>query len=233
MSEAITFLTSRRVLGTWDLEALAGLLVALSIGTILSYLLRWHYIRFGNAFADRRAFSRNFVTITLAVTLIIAIIKGSMALSLGLVGALSIVRFRTPIKDPEELTYLFLCVALGIGLGAKRLLFTSAAFGFILLVMAIRGRARQGLGRASMFLEIDIAGPAGTATTLAEIAALVQETFTHSQPRRFEARATGVVASFSVVREDGGRVAELTQTVQQRWPEAGITLLDPEHELGA
>ena len=55
---------------------------------------------------------------------IITIVKSSLALSLGLVGALSIVRFRSAIKDPEELTYLFLCIAIGLGLGANQLLVT-------------------------------------------------------------------------------------------------------------
>ena len=50
--------------------------------------------------------------------IIITIVKSSIALSLGLVGALSIVRFRAAIKEPEELTFLFICIAIGVGLGA-------------------------------------------------------------------------------------------------------------------
>tara|TARA_B100000959_G_scaffold272031_1_gene320892 strand:+ start:91 stop:627 length:537 start_codon:yes stop_codon:yes gene_type:complete len=49
---------------------------------------------------------------------VIAVVKSSLALSLGLVGALSIVRFRAAIKDPEELVYLFLCIGIGLALGA-------------------------------------------------------------------------------------------------------------------
>ena len=52
--------------------------------------------------------------------LVIAVVKSSLALSLGLVGALSIVRFRTPIKEPEELAYIFLAIALGLCLGADQ-----------------------------------------------------------------------------------------------------------------
>ena len=50
--------------------------------------------------------------------MVIVVVKSSLALSLGLVGALSIVRFRTPIKEPEELGYLFLTIAIGLGFGA-------------------------------------------------------------------------------------------------------------------
>ena len=59
------------------------------------------------------------------VFLVIMVVKSSLALSLGLVGALSIVRFRTPIKEPEELVYLFLAIAIGLGLGAGQVLITT------------------------------------------------------------------------------------------------------------
>ena len=54
----------------------------------------------------------------------ITIVKSSLALSLGLVGALSIVRFRAAIKEPEELVYLFLIIATGLGCGAGQLKIT-------------------------------------------------------------------------------------------------------------
>ena len=60
-----------------------------------------------------------------------------MALSLGLVGALSIVRFRTPIKEPEELAYLFISIAAGLGLGANQTIPTIVSVIFILVSMTI------------------------------------------------------------------------------------------------
>lgn len=51
--------------------------------------------------------------------MIVTIVKGSLALSLGLVGALSIVRFRAAIKEPEELCFLFLAIGIGLGFGAS------------------------------------------------------------------------------------------------------------------
>ncbi|HAE74801.1 MAG TPA: DUF4956 domain-containing protein, partial [Alphaproteobacteria bacterium] len=67
----------------------------------------------------------------------ITIVKSSLALSLGLVGALSIVRFRTPIKEPEELAYLFIAIAMGLGLGADQTLPTVLASLVILVTMAL------------------------------------------------------------------------------------------------
>jgi len=64
-------------------------------------------------------------------------VKSSLALSLGLVGALSIVRFRSAIKEPEELTYLFLNIAIGLGCGANQILVTLMAFICIVLFIIV------------------------------------------------------------------------------------------------
>jgi len=66
-------------------------------------------------------FSKNFVILGTTTCIIIVIVKNSLALSLGLVGALSIVRFRAAIKEPEELVYLFLVIAVGLGCGAGQI----------------------------------------------------------------------------------------------------------------
>jgi len=80
-------------------------------GLVLSLILQWHYRRFSSALSSKENFSKIFPLILLTTLLIITIVKSSLALSLGLVGALSIVRFRTPIKEPEELAYLFIIPA--------------------------------------------------------------------------------------------------------------------------
>ena len=72
--------------------------------------------------------------------LIITIVKSSLALSLGLVGALSIVRFRAAIKEPEELAFLFLCIAIGIGLGAAQREVTIIGFLIILAIIFFKYR---------------------------------------------------------------------------------------------
>ena len=69
------------------------------------------------------------------VFLVIMVVKSSLALSLGLVGALSIVRFRTPIKEPEELVYLFLAIAVGLGYAAGFSFLTTSITLSILLII--------------------------------------------------------------------------------------------------
>jgi len=100
--------------------------------TLLAVCMQQFYIRFANSLSDRRKFAKIFLPLALATLLIITVIKSSIALSLGLVGALSIVRFRAAIKDPEELTYLFLIIGLGIVGGANKPLLALLSFAVII-----------------------------------------------------------------------------------------------------
>ena len=92
----------------------------LILSALLSFILSWVYIRYGRSLSNRRQFSENFFILTMTTMVIITVIKSSLALSLGLVGALSIIRFRTAIKEAEELAYLFLAISIGLGLGANQ-----------------------------------------------------------------------------------------------------------------
>jgi hypothetical protein len=101
------------------------------IGGVLGLYVRELYRRVGPVYSSRETFGNLFPLLTSITVVIIFVVKSSLALSLGLVGALSIVRFRTAIKDPEELVYLFLSIAIGVALGAELLLLTIL---FILVV---------------------------------------------------------------------------------------------------
>ena len=111
------------------------LILSLIVAAILAYILSKLYVRYGTSISNRKKFSSNFVLLTTTTTLIIMIVKSSLALSLGLVGALSIVRFRAAIKEPEELAFLFLTIAIGLGLGAGQLFITIMAFTIISLLI--------------------------------------------------------------------------------------------------
>lgn len=99
---------------------------------IASALLRNVYIKYGRSMNNREYFANVFILLSITTCTVIIIVKYSLALSLGLVGALSIVRFRAAIKEPEELVYLFLTIALGLSFGANQF-----AVGFTLLCVSI------------------------------------------------------------------------------------------------
>lgn len=98
----------------------AKLAVYLLLGGTLSLYLRWLFRRCSGTLSNSEDVTRVFPLLTVITTAVIVVVKSSLALSLGMVGALSIVRFRSAIKEPEELVYLFLCVAVGLALGAEQ-----------------------------------------------------------------------------------------------------------------
>ena len=81
--------------------------IAIILSLILAYFVKFTYIKVGRALNDKDYFSDTFIPLAIITTLVITVIKFSLALSLGLVGALSIVRFRAAIKEPEELVFIF------------------------------------------------------------------------------------------------------------------------------
>jgi hypothetical protein len=108
----------RSIVSQGDSSAFALALYML-MGGCISLYLRWLYRRFSSSPSDTDSITRVFPLLVIITAAVIAIVKSSLALSLGLVGALSIVRFRAAIKEPEELCYLFLCIAVGLSLGAE------------------------------------------------------------------------------------------------------------------
>jgi len=108
------------------------------LAAFLSWCLSIYYTKYGKAIGNRSKFSNNFMLLALTTMLIIYIVKSSIALSLGLVGALSIVRFRAAIKDPEELTYLFLVIGIGLGMGANQAGITILAFVLIMALLILK-----------------------------------------------------------------------------------------------
>ena len=112
--------------------------IALLLSLILAYLVKLTYIKVGRALNDKDYFSDTFIPLAIITTLVITVIKFSLALSLGLVGALSIVRFRAAIKEPEELVYLFFVIAIGLANGANQFLLSILATIIIITFLSIR-----------------------------------------------------------------------------------------------
>ena len=101
---------------------IGNFVIAILLTLILAYLIKFTFIKVSTSLNDKEHFSETFVPLAIITTLVITVIKFSLALSLGLVGALSIVRFRAAIKEPEELVYLFFIIGIGLANGANQFL---------------------------------------------------------------------------------------------------------------
>ncbi len=121
--------------------------VYLVMGGLLALYIRFLYRQCNASVSDADSVARIFPLLTMVTIGVIAVVKSSLALSLGLVGALSIVRFRAAIKDPEELVYLFLCIGVGLALGAEQPLLAIAivvvATLFVLGIHFTSGKSRR------------------------------------------------------------------------------------------
>jgi uncharacterized membrane protein YhiD involved in acid resistance len=134
--------------------SVSSLIIALILAAVLSYMLGKIYVKYGTAISNRKRFADNFVLLTMTTTLIITVVKSSLALSLGLVGALSIVRFRAAIKEPEELAFLFFAISIGLGLGANQWILTIVAFIIITGIILAHGRISKTEKNNNLYLTI-------------------------------------------------------------------------------
>ena len=117
-------------------QLIFNMTVALVLGMVIFITYRLTYS--GAAYSKK--FNASLMMMTLVTTVVMTVISNNIALSLGMVGALSIIRFRTAIKDPRDTTFIFWCIAVGICCGIS--FYTVAAIGslYIFAVMLILGR---------------------------------------------------------------------------------------------
>ena len=109
-------------------------IISLFFCLITSFILMNVYKHKANSLSSKYQIS-NIIPLLANITfLVILIVKSSLALSLGLVGALSVIRFRTPVKEPEDLVFLFFSIALGIGYGALQIYPTTIIFVILVVI---------------------------------------------------------------------------------------------------
>ena len=108
-----------------ELPFLLILILAVAAAVFISFL----YLRFYSSRATGSDIYRAFPLLGLSVTAIFVCIQLSLPLSLGLLGALSIVRFRTPIKEPEEIGFIMLVIASALACATANLYFLAIILG--------------------------------------------------------------------------------------------------------
>ncbi len=198
--------------------------VNLVLSTLFAYILSRVYIHWGSALSNRRRFAANFILITVTTTFIILVVRSSIALSLGLVGALSIVRFRAAIKEPEELAYLFFAIGIGIGLGDNQRLITVLSLALIILVIAI---ARLMRGRAVDFnLHLTIASSNPGKVDLEAVGEILRAHTVQSRLMRTDENKSSLEAAYLVEFRDEAQFLAARKALQGLSDGIEITFLD-------
>ncbi|MDA1095970.1 MAG: DUF4956 domain-containing protein [Chloroflexi bacterium] len=201
-------------------------LVNLVMAALLAYLLGRAYVRYGKAHSNRGMMARNFVIIAATTTLIIAIVKSSLALSLGLVGALSIVRFRAAIKEPEELAFLFLTIGIGLGFGADQRVVTVVAVLAIIAIIILRNRVDTSGPAPNLYVTVECRGDK-RATTAQIVEALAGHTEEVSLKRLDESKDS-LEATFVVGFRDYAQLEKGKSALQRLDESMKVSFLDNE-----
>ncbi len=191
---------------------------------LLTSILRIYYIRFGNSITNRRRFGSNFMPLGLTTMLIITIVKSSIALSLGLVGALSIVRFRAAIKDPEELTFLFLVIGIGLASGANQSLLGIVAVALILgllyLVKQIEGKT-QFKSEDKLYVNIST-----DSNDLEKINQLLSESFHYVELKRLDTLGSGMDLAYICKAKNIKDIEVVRDKVTELSPLTTLSIVD-------
>ena len=95
------------------------MVIALLMGFVVGVIIAFVYRKCYRGVLYSPSFAMTLVMLTLITTPVVMCIKSDIALSMGMVGALSIVRFRTAVKDPMDTAYMFWALTMGILLGAE------------------------------------------------------------------------------------------------------------------
>ena len=146
---------------------------------IIGLYIRFLYNKFSITYSSRASFGNTLLILTISVASLIAVVKTSLALSLGLVGALSVIRFRTAIKEPYNLSIMLFAICSAISIGASQYIFTLQImfFGTFAIIYAYKSyRSNNKRSNNSKVDDIDtIALEFPSGTTLSKIFNILSE----------------------------------------------------------
>ncbi len=222
MNQELDFL--QNLFGSTDQSInLLSFTIQLILTAILTMVVGFVYVRFGHALSNRRALARTFVLVGVTTMLIIMIVKSSLALSLGLVGALSIVRFRTAIKEPEELAFFFIVIGIGLGIGAGQIwvtiIGTVALCGLVVLVN------RKKTEDLSQNLIINLASTGEQAET-EQVITILENHCSQLELRRLDETGQQTELAFVVSFDSHRSLLAAKDALKAKYPAASFSFLE-------
>ncbi len=126
--------------GQLDLQSIV---LRMLMASVIAFFIYLSYMLSHEGSIYSRKFNVSLAALTVITTTVITVIGNNIAMSLGMVGALSIVRFRTAIKDSRDTVYIFWTIVAGICCGAGDFLVASVGSAFIFLVLLVLGRIKN------------------------------------------------------------------------------------------
>ena len=208
--------------------SLFDLSLNLGIAFLLSTIISLHYLYRSKTRILRKDLAYALPAIGLTTLLVITVVKSSLALSLGLVGALSIVRFRTPIKEPEELAYIFLSIALGLCLGADQREAALIGVPFILLIFSITSliSGKKSKNSGNIHLTIRVSHNKDQPHPLEKVTDIVNEHTTNANFQRIDFQENTLLIHCLMGIHSIKETDNLLKRLLEFDPSASLSLLD-------
>ena len=134
------------VLAPWSDGTVApdALALRMLVAGLCAWLLGWCYSRTHGALSYSQNFVQSLVLLAMIVAVVMGIVGDSLSRAFGLAAALAVVRFRTPVKDARDTTFLFMAVAAGMAAGAGQLLYAGISTVILVLVAFLLGATAFG-----------------------------------------------------------------------------------------
>ncbi len=208
--------------------SLSALAVNLLLTIILSNVMAWYYTRYGKSLSNRARFAQTLPLLAMTTVLIISVVKSSLALSLGLVGALSIIRFRTAIKEPEELLYLFMALSVGLGMGADQRLPTILAVAILMAYLIMRTLLIPRQPANNLYLNIYAPGSGQTFT---RIKSVLLEHLPTVDLRRLDATDDNLQVTCLITCRDDETLVKLMDGLRAQVPGCECSFVEQDNTL--
>ena len=125
-----------------SMSTLITIMVDMAIALLIGFLIYEIYKRYYTGVIYSRSFALTLIGMTVLTCMVTLAISTNIVISLGMVGALSIVRYRSAVKEPMDIMYLFWAITMGITVGASMYLLASVGM-FIMLVLVMVMHRRQ------------------------------------------------------------------------------------------
>ena len=133
-------------------ETFATIIIDMMVALILGYIIYRIYKRFFTGVVYSRSFGVTLIGMTVLTCMVTLAISTNIVISLGMVGALSIVRYRTAVKEPLDIMYLFWAITTGITVGAS--MYALAAAGMLIMLILILAASRMKDGRGAYVMVV-------------------------------------------------------------------------------
>ena len=137
-----------------NITFLEGLKI-LSLSTIYGFFIRQIFIKFSNSLSSKIGFGNTILLVMISTASLIAVVKSSLALSLGLVGALSVIRFRSAIKEPYNLAFILFAICTSIAIGASQFRFATLIVIFGSLTIYSLFKFKNGINSSLIIERLD------------------------------------------------------------------------------